>query len=135
VNLQSLFKWAKDDARPVMIAPFIKDCEDGRKADLVTAQCRNCAEQLSAHLFVWRKVYPSMTMVKSWDASQKKFLGMDIALFQDFIESHFSVRTSDQREWRLDRLIAVRIWAECIASDSPLPEASWAIEAQRRQVV
>lgn len=125
------FPWS--DSRPVLVVPYLKDCNDFRKEEQVRQICRKCADQLSAHLFVWRKTFPSRSTIKTWCSDEKKFLGMDLSLFQDFIHNHFSVRTADNLEWLLDSKIADRIWSACIADDSPLPEANWDIEAERRK--
>jgi hypothetical protein len=124
--------WKRGDL-PVLTVPYLRDCDDGRKAELVRQICRKAAEQLSTHLFKWEKQYPSKSCVKSYDPVQRKFLGMNIALFQDFIMNHYSVRTPDGNQWLLDRKLADLIWAECIAADSPLPPASFDIEAERRR--
>jgi hypothetical protein len=119
--------------KPILRVPNLRDLDDYNKENEVRQICRKCAEQLAPHLFRWEKSFPSMSTVKSWDKAQGRFVGMDLDLFQSFIEDHFSVRTADNKEWRCDRVIADRIWSECVSADSPLPEASFAIEAQKRQ--
>ena len=122
-----------EDNRPIMTVPYLRDCDNWRKADQEKALCRRCAEQLATHLYRWEKKWPALSTVKTWDEKEKRFLGMDLSLFQEFIMNRFSVRTADNREWLLDRKIAALIWAECIADDSPLPPASWAFELNRKK--
>lgn len=127
------FWQAREESLPVMVVPYLKDCSNWRKEDTVKAQCRKCAEQLVSHLFKWEKQLPSQCTLKTWDTAEKAFRGMDLSLFQDFIMNRFSVRTPDNQEWLLDRSIAARIWAACVADDSPLPPASWVIQLERRR--
>jgi hypothetical protein len=117
--------------KPIMTVPTLRDCDNYLKEDLVRQICRKCAEQLAPLLYRWEKSFPSKSCLKTYDKAQKCFLSMDLDLFQSFIEDYFSVRTADH-EWLLDRSIAARIWAACIADDSPLPPADWAEEARRR---
>lgn len=118
-----------------MVVPFIADSDAWLKQAEVKAQCQRCAQQLAKHLFVWRKPFPSKDTLKSWDKAQRCFIGMNLEDFQLFVLDHFSVRTADHHEWLLDSKIASLIWEACISADSPLPKASWAVEAQRRQAV
>jgi hypothetical protein len=128
------FPFFQREDQPVMVVPFIADSDAWIKQESVKAMCRKAAEQLSKYLFVWRKPFPSKDTIKSWCSIEKRFQGMDLGDFQDFVLDHYSVRTADHQQWLLDSKIASLIWAECIAADSPLPVASWAIEAQRRAV-
>ena len=124
---------ATDDSRQAMTVPHLRDCSNWRKNDEVRALCRRCAEQLSTHLYRWPKEWPSLSTIKTWNRQEKRFLGMDLSLFQEFIMDHFSIRTADNREWLLDRKIAALIWAECISQDSPLPPAGWKIELDKKR--
>jgi hypothetical protein len=119
--------------KQIMLVPMLRDLDDYEKVDQVRQQCRKCAEKLAPHLFIWRKAAPSKSTIKSWCPQERKFLGMDIALFQEFIQNQFSVRTADNKEWLLDRPIADRIWSECVSENSPLPEASWEIEREKQR--
>jgi hypothetical protein len=119
--------------KPIMLVPTLQDLDDYLKEDLVRQICRKCAIQLSVHLFIWKKEFALKDTIKTWCPIERKFLGMDLSLFQEFMQDHFSVRTADHQEWLLDRSIADRIWSECITENSPLPDASWAIEAQKRR--
>jgi len=132
VNLSFFGHRQDEDGKPVMVVPFIKDTDDWRKHDLVKATCRKCAEQLAGFLYRWAKSWPALSTIKTWDDKEQRFLGMDLSLLQEFIMASFSVRTPDNREWLLDRNIAALIWAECIADESPLPPASWAVESNRK---
>lgn len=122
------------DSLPVMIVPYLKDTNAESKQELVKSICHRCAEQLSVHLFKWERKFPSRSTVKTWSASEGKFLNMDLSLFQEFIMNHFSVRTADNQEWMLDRSIAARIWEQCVSDESPLPPADWNIEGRKRKV-
>jgi hypothetical protein len=121
------------DGKPTLLVPYLKDCGDFHKQAEVTAQCKKCAVALATHLFVWRKVFPSKSAVKFWCPTEKKFLGMSLQDFQNFVNNHYSIRTADHKEFLLDPSIASLVLEQCIAEDSPLPVASWAVEAQRRR--
>jgi hypothetical protein len=119
--------------KPVMLVPMLRDLDNFQKVDQVRQQCRRCAIQLSAHLFIWRKAAPSKSTIKSWCPTERKFLGMDIALFQEFIQDHFIIKTKDGNQWLCDPKIAALIWEACVSSESPLPEASWEIEREKQR--
>ena len=116
-----------------MVVPFLKDTDDWRKQDAVKVTCRKCAEQLAPFLYRWAKSWPAPSTVKTWNDKEKRFLGMGLSLFQEFIMNRFSIRTADNREWLLDRKIAALIWAECTGEASPLAAASWQLEFEKRK--
>ena len=122
--------WERDD--PILTVPYLRDADNEMKQTEVRAQCRKCAEQLTGHLFKWERLSPLRSTLKTWDQAQKRFCGMDIEDFQTYLMSHFSIRTADNRQWLLDKKLAALIWEQCVAADSPLPPASFAIEAERR---
>jgi hypothetical protein len=124
--------WKGENSLSTMVIPHLKDADNFRCEDKVRQICRKCAEQLSAHLFRWAKQWPSRSTLKTYDKAQRRFVGLDLSLFQDYLMNHFIIKTPDGNQWLLDRSIAARIWSECVADDSPLPEASWAVEAQKR---
>jgi hypothetical protein len=119
---------AKLPGRLTMVIPSLADLRDGRQAEKVAAQCRECAKLLAAHLYVWRKAFPEKTTVKNWSKETQSFVGMNIEDFQNFLMADFTLKTTDGREWLADKTIADRIWQSCTAADSPLPEASWQVE-------
>jgi hypothetical protein len=123
--------WQRDD--PVLIVPYLRDSDDCTKQDKVKEQCRKCVHQLVSHLFRWEKSFPSHSTLKTWDQEQKRFLGLDLEGFQDYLMSHFSIRTEDGRQWLLDKKLAALIWESAVAADSPLLAANWAEEARRRR--
>jgi hypothetical protein len=125
--------WEWNNSPEVMVVPFLRDIGDWRKADLVKAQHQKCAQQLASHLFRWERQFPSLSTIKTWNIAEKKFLGMDLSLFINFIQNHYSIRTADHHEWLLDRIIGDRIFAACIAEDSPLPPANWDVERERKK--
>jgi hypothetical protein len=131
-NLSQFFR-EDNSSRPTMFVPYIRDTDNWSKQVEVQTQCKKCAEKLASHLFVWHKTFPYRSTVKFWCPREHKFLGMDLESFCRFIELTFSVRTADNREWRLDKKVASLIFEQCIAADSPLPEASWQVEAERKK--
>jgi hypothetical protein len=118
----------KVQGRLTMVIPTLRDIRDGRQSEKVRNQCRECAKLLAAHLYVWRKPFPEKATVKSWNKESLCFQGMDIDLFAGYLMTNFTLRTEDNHEWLLDRSIAASIWEACVATDSPLGEASWQIE-------
>jgi hypothetical protein len=133
LDICRLWRADTEDQREVMVIPYLKDCDDWRKADQVKAQCHRCAEQLAPYFYRWEKKFPERSTVKTWDACERKFRGVDLDLFTLLIEERFRIDTADHRQWRLDKKIAAKIWEQCIAADSPLPAASWTIEAEKRK--
>jgi hypothetical protein len=119
--------------RLTMVIPVLRDINDGRMSAKVAAQCRECAKQLAAHLYVWRKQFPERTTVKKWSKETQSFIGMNITDFQNFLMANFTLKTTDGREWLADKSIADRIWQSCTATDSPLPEASWQEERNMKR--
>jgi hypothetical protein len=119
--------------RKVMVIPFIKDINSTVQAGTVTAQCAACAKQLAGILYVWRKPFPGKATVKSWSTDTHSFVGMTIEDFATFVMANFTVKTSDGKEWLLDRAVAVQIWAACVEPGSPLSEASWQTEIDRKR--
>ena len=119
--------------RLTMIIPTLRDIRDERQAATVAAQCRLCASQLVPHMYVWRKQPPERSTLKLWNVETASFTGMSIEDFANFVMSHFQLKTSDGREWLLDKTVADRIWYSCIAADSPLPLANWQIEMDRKR--
>jgi hypothetical protein len=111
--------------RRTMTIPSLADVRDGRQAERVAAQCRECAKLLAAHLYVWRKPFPEKATVKKWNKETMSFVGLNIEDFQNLLMANFILKTSDGREWLADRSIAALIWNACCAEDSPLPPASW----------
>src|ERR1700722_13302689 len=93
---------AKVHGRLTMTIPTLADTRDGRQADKVKNTCNECAKLLAAHLYRWEKKYPEKSTVKTWNVESQCFLGMDIADFQNFLMTHFSLRTADGREWLMD---------------------------------
>jgi len=124
---------AKIPGRKVMVIPYIKDINDSLQAGRVAAQCQLCAEQLRGHLFVWRKQFPERSTVKSWSTETRSFVGMTIEDFANFVMANFTLKTADGKEWLLDRSVAAMIWAACVEPGSPLSEASWQIEIDRKR--
>jgi hypothetical protein len=119
--------------RKVMVIPFIKDINNSLQSATVAAQCAACATALAPHLFVWRRSFPQQSTLKSWDTASLSFQGMDLDLFQEYLMRNFVLTTADSKEWLLDRAVAAAIWAACVAQDSPLPEASWQSEIDRKR--
>jgi hypothetical protein len=119
---------AKLPGRLTMVIPSIRDINDGRQAEKVRTHCAACAQHLAAHLYVWRKAYPEKTTVKHWSKETQSFIGMNITDFQNFLMANFTLKTTDGREWLLDKSIGALIWESCVAADSPLPLASWQVE-------
>jgi hypothetical protein len=119
--------------RKVMVIPFIRDINNSLQAGTVAAQCAACAKQLAGSLYVWRKPFPGKATVKSWSTDTQSFVGMSIEDFATFLMANFTLKTADGKEWLLDRAVAVPIWAACVAADSPLPEASWQTEMDRKR--
>jgi hypothetical protein len=132
-NRKQFWRDDTDSGLPVMVVPYLKEINNFSYQTKVNAQVHRCAEQLAAHLFKWKKEWPSLSRVMFWSVSEKRFLGLDLDNFAIFIERQFRVQTEDRMAWRLDRVIAARIWATCIADDSPLPPASWQIELNRKR--
>jgi hypothetical protein len=124
---------AKVPGRKVMVIPFIRDIDNGLQAGTVAAQCAACAKQLASHLYVWRRAFPQQSTLKSWDTASLSFQGMDLDLFREYLMRNFTLSTPDGKQWLLDRAVAVPIWAACVAADSPLPEASWQAEIDRKR--
>jgi hypothetical protein len=133
MNILNLWRADHDDQREIMVVPCLRDVQNWRCDDKVKVQCRRCAEQLVPFFFRWAKTFPSLSAVKTWDSREQKFRGLDLDLFALLIEERFRIRTEDGRAWRLDKLIARLIWAECISDDSPLPPASWVIELKKKR--
>jgi hypothetical protein len=117
-----------------MIIPSLRDLRDGRQSAKVQSQCRACASQLAGLLFVWRKHFPGKGTVKSWSTETQSFVGMSIEDFANFLMASFTLETADGKEWLLDRAVAATIWAACVEPASPLPEASWQIEIDRKRL-
>jgi hypothetical protein len=84
-------------------------------------------------LYVWRKPYPEKATVNSWSSDTQSFVGMTIEDFANFVMANFTLKTANGREWLLDRAVAATIWAACVEPGSPLPEASWQIEMDRKR--
>ena len=133
MNIQDLFRRDTEDARPILVVPFIRDCRDFRQEEKVKALSRKCAEQLAPYLFRWDRQFPNKPTVKFWDASQRRFLGFEPDTFCLFLEKRFRIQTRDGQSWRLDRAIASRIREACVAADSPPPPASWGIELAKQR--
>jgi hypothetical protein len=119
--------------RKVMLIPFIKDINNSLQAGTVAAQCERCAMQLAGSLYVWRKPFPGKATLKSWSTDTQSFVGMTIEDFANFLMAHFTLKTADGTEWLLDRAVAVPIWAACVEPGSPLPEANWQAEIDRKR--
>jgi hypothetical protein len=129
LTLRRIFTPApKASVRPTMIIPSLRDLRDGRQAATVQSQCQQCAKQLAGRLYVWPKPFPGKATVKSWSTDTQSFISMTIEDFANFVMANFTLKTSDGKEWLLDKAVAVRIWAACVEEDSPLPEASWEVE-------
>lgn len=124
---------AKAPGRQTMIIPNLRDLRDERQSATVQAQCQQCAQLLAGHLYVWRKQPPERSTVKSWSTETQSFVGMTIEDFANFLMANFTLRTATGKEFLLDRCIASLIWGACIAPGSPLPEASWQIEIDRKR--
>jgi hypothetical protein len=124
---------AKVPGRPTMIIPSLRDLRDGGQAAKVKFQCEQCAMQLAGSLYVWRKAFPGKATVKSWSTDTQSFVGMTIEDFANFLMANFTLKTADGKEWLLDRAVAVPIWAACVEPGSPLPEASWQAEIDRKR--
>jgi hypothetical protein len=58
---------------------------------------------------------------------------MNIEDFQNFLIEHFVLVTDDNRQWLPDRNIAAMIWNSCTDKASPLLEASWQEETNRKR--
>jgi hypothetical protein len=116
-----------------MVIPALRDIRDGRQAEKVAAQCRDCARLLAVNLFVWRKSFPEKASLKMWNKDTMSFIGMTLEDFQNFLMANFTLKTSDRKEWLCDKVIADRIWQACTATDSPLPVASWQTETDRKR--
>jgi hypothetical protein len=118
----------KIKGKPIMIVPYLQAIRDARQVDLVAAQCRECSRLLAPHLYVWRKSFPHKSTLKTWNAADCCFSGMDLNLFISYLTEHYRFFTEDSREWILDRAIAALILDTCTSPDSPLKEASWLLE-------
>jgi hypothetical protein len=114
--------------KPIMIVPYLQAIRDARQADIVAAQCRECSRLLASHLYVWRRAFPQKSTLKTWNAADLCFNGMDLDLFINYLTEHYRFHTEDSREWLLDRAIAALIWDSCTSQDTPLKEASWLVE-------
>jgi hypothetical protein len=119
---------SKPKGKPIMIVPYLAAIRDARQAGTVAAQCRECSRQLASHLYVWRKSFPAKSTLKTWNAADFCFNGMDLDLFINYLTEHYRFHTEDSREWLLDRAIAALIWDTCTAPDSALPLADWLVE-------
>jgi hypothetical protein len=125
---------AKLPGRLTMIIPSLADVRNCAQADRVTVQCREAAQLLAAHLYVWRKPPPGKATVKQWNKETMSFTGMNITDFQNFLMANFNLVTADNHPWLLDRSIAAMIWEACCAADSPLGLASWQEEINRKRL-
>lgn len=124
---------AKAPDRKTMIIPALCDTRNGRQAEKVAAQCRNCAKLLAAHLYVWRKPYPEKSSLKRWNKDTMSFVGLNIEDLQNLLMANFTLQTADRKEWLCDKAIADLIWQSCTATDSPLPLASWQEETNLKR--
>jgi hypothetical protein len=116
-----------------MTIPCLRDLRDGAQATKVQGQCAACAMQLAGSLYVWRKPFPGKATVKSWSTETQSFVGMTIEDFATFLMANFTLKTADGKEWLLDRAVALQIWAACVEPGSPLSEASWQTEIDRKR--
>lgn len=136
MNLVSLFRSPDTEAKPVLTIPRLSEMrQDAYRADLrqkIDAQLEAAARQLaSANFWRWdrRMLKPA---IERWDETQLRFVGLDLYDFCLAIEQHFSVRTDDNREWRLDRYIGDRLWAAA-CKPGVLPIANFEVELAKRQ--
>jgi hypothetical protein len=116
-----------------MIIPSLRDLSSSRHSAKVEKQCREAAKLLAGHLYIWRKPFPEKSTVKIWNTESLSFVGMNIEDFQNFLIEHFVLVTDDNRQWLLDRNIAAMIWNSCTEEASPLLEASWQEERNRKR--
>ena len=108
-DIKRLWRADSGSQRPTLTVPFISDCDNWHKTDEVKAICQRAAKQLADHLFRWDRQWPARPRVVTWDHREKRFLGMDMALFQERVMGWFTIKTPDGREWALDRAVAALI--------------------------
>jgi hypothetical protein len=124
---------AKINRKPILVIPYLAAIRDARQADTVAAQCRECSRLLASHLYVWRRTFPQKSTVKTWNAGDQCFSGMDLDLFISYLTARYRFHTEDSREWILDRAITALIWDACTGENSVLPPASWQVETDLKR--
>lgn len=124
----------KEPVKPVMQIPYLRDLNDGtpKLRTKVEAQLAAAAMQLAgANFHRWdrRMLKPA---IERWDAHELRFVGLTLDDFCFAIELLFDLQTSDGRSWRLDRVLASKLWEAAIKPDV-LPVASWSVQLERQR--
>jgi hypothetical protein len=84
-NLLQVIRWIfhrppKLKGKPIMIVPYLASIRDARQADIVAAQTKECSRLLAPHLYVWRRTFPQKPTLKTWNAADCCFTGMEKVL-------------------------------------------------------
>jgi hypothetical protein len=122
-----------NEGRPVLILPDLKTINEFQQELIIRQQLKAIAEQLSEYYWKWPRPWPQKPSLKTWNEKYQEFNGVDLNLFIYYISNFFDCMTADGTHYASPaRVIADRIFASCIAEDSPLPIANHAIEKRMR---
>jgi|SRR5450631_2054785 hypothetical protein len=132
-NLLRIFSRPKIKGKPTMVIPSFADLRDGSRTEKVRSQCHACAQQLAKYLYRWERSFPQKSLVKVWEPETLSFVTLDLEAFGNYLTNHFALYTDDGNRWLADRVVADRILQACVSGDSPLPEANWQLQTDRKR--